>query len=704
MTMHEFTNCHTRFPYVFFVIALIIGIGMAHILPISVPVYRLLLFVCIGLVGSFFYLAIKFKWKAPMLNGVAFAAFLIILSCLGCLLTWRNHPVVDDRHFSRFESTHLLGFTSSEPKISGQIRTVEMTVNYAKTKDGLKQVNGKLLLKVKIDETNLSLDYGDELRIVSNFERIAPPHNPHEFDYASYMANRHIWHQSFLSPDLIRRTGRIKGNCLTRYAFSTRKKMVDKFVQYFKQEDASALLSTLVLGYRASLDKELIQAFSATGTIHVLAVSGMHVGIVFAFLSFSLQWMDKGRFLKYIRLFLLLLFVWAYALITGFAPSILRAAFMISIFIVGNTLRRTNNTYNSIAVSAFFLLLYNPNFLADIGFQLSYLAVIGIVWVAPLLAKLVLFKNSLMKNCWTYITVCCAAQLTNFPLVLYYFHLFPVYFLPANLFVLLPVNIIIYTGFLLLLLPINMFTQGIADLLEQFILLVNHSLIQIEHWPFATITEIWLTKYEYLLLYLIIISLILALQFASRKLFYFSIYSVLILGLIVNLKIWCKHQNKQLIVFNVRNHLAIGLIDGLKPIVYTDADSVEQSFMQYAVIPTLHARSSKHNLSLLPRAVKFSFKDTYIENGHIQFAGKHLYILDGRKTDTLTSSPDWFLIRNNPKKPLDSLTTKLKKETLIIMDGSNNQRTIDKWQEDANRLNFPVYCLKDNFAYVWKAK
>lgn len=702
--MSRFINYHTQAPFVSFLLALILGIGITYFIPASIFTYRLILIACLLLIACFFGLAIGTKWKVRYLYGPAFIIFFSILICFGALLNWKSNPVIDHRHFSHYQSDHLLGFVSGEPKVKGEIISTEMTINYVKIKDEYKPVRGKLLLKIKTKERDLLLHYGDELRILSNFKRLRQPYNPHEFDYAVYMSHRGIWHETFLTSDALSKTGRKTGNPLIGYALETRKKMVEKFNRYFRSKESAALLATLVLGYRASLEKELVKVFSATGTIHILAVSGMHVGIVFALFAFCLQWMNKGGWLRYIRLLLLLLFIWAYALLTGFAPSVLRAAFMISIFIIGNTLRRAGNGYNNLAASAFFLLLYNPGFLRDVGFQLSYLAVLGIIWLMPLLSALVRFKYELANKGWSYVSMCCAAQLANFPLVLYYFHLFPVYFLPANLFITLPVSLIIYAGFLLLMLPLNKFTYGMADILEQFVLFVNRVLVRIEQWPLATVKSIWLTSYEYLMLYLVMITLVLAFQFSRKQLFYVSVISILVLGLIVNQQLWSKHNSNRLIIFNVNDQMAIGLINGAKPILYSNADSIQQAFIQYSVIPALEAYSSIQYLSFIKEPVKFHLNDISITNNHLQFMEKQLLILDGRKNHPIATAPDWLLVRNNPKRPLDSLLDTLKKSTLLILDGSNSRHTIDRWRADAERLNIEFYCLKDNFAYVWGAK
>jgi competence protein ComEC len=200
------------------------------------------------------------------------------------------------------------------------------------------------------------------------------------------------------------------------------------------------------------------------------------------------------------------------------------------------------------------------------------------------------------------------------------------------------------------------------------------------------------------------ITLVLAFQFSRKQLFYVSIISILVLGLIVNQQLWSKHNSNRLIIFNVNDQMAIGLINGAKPILYSNADSIQQAFIQYSVIPALEAYSSIQYLSFIKEPVKFHLNDISITNNHLQFMEKQLLILDGRKNHPIATAPDWLLVRNNPKRPLDSLLDTLKKSTLLILDGSNSRHTIDRWRADAERLNIEFYCLKDNFAYVWSAK
>jgi len=705
--MNTIAIYRARAPYVSFLFALMMGIMVAMLTPVSLYLYR---FICF-LLAAFILLFVAFtmarvKYKNARLFGITGISFLMALLCLGWLLVWRTNPLINKKHFSHQEAAYLLGYISSEPRVKDFSLTAEFTVTNTKEKTGeYKNADGKLLLTIRTLPSDNSWGYGDELLLSNKYTRIDPPYNPHEFDYAHYMINNNVWHRSYLSAGDLVKTGNIKGKKLIRDVLSLRRSMVHKFSLYFRNEEALSMMSTLVLGYRATLDKELVKAFSSTGTIHVLAVSGMHVAIVFAFLSFSLRWMGKSRILVTIRLIIFILFIWGYALLTGFSASVLRAACMISFFIIGNTLQKERNTANNIAASAFFLLLYNPKYLTDVGFQLSYLAVIGIVWLTPMLMQFLDISNKFLKNGLHYAALSCGAQLATSPLVLYYFHLFPVYFLPANLFISLPASIMIYAGFFLLALPVNALTLRAASYLEQFITIVNQGLLSIEAWPLSTIKGVWLNNYEYTFLYLLLLWIIFTFKYRHKKLFYGMLGGLLGLGIMLNTHLWYRHASQQFLIFNVHRQLAIAMLDGNKPIVYADAVSMDDLTLQYSVMPAIEALSDIGHLSFIPEPARLKYGHMQIEGNVLQFMGKQLFIIDGNREIIFPSATsDWVLLRNNPQITLSTLNMYFKRNTLLIIDASNTKQTIKRFSDEASRLGIQVYCLKDNFAYVWDAK
>jgi competence protein ComEC len=213
-----------------------------------------------------------------------------------------------------------------------------------------------------------------------------------------------------------------------------------------------ALVKALVLGQRDELDGEQRDAFVRSGTIHVLAVSGMHVGLIFAILTFLFGWWGEGGRARFFRGILILLALWCYAGLTGGAPSVLRATIMFSLFTLANMSAQRTDHLNSLFGAAFVLILWDPDMLWRIGFQLSFLAVLGIILFYRPIKGLWSPENKLLRGIWSLAVVSCSAQLLTAPVSLYLFRAFPVWFLPANIIVVTAVGISVYGSVALILL------------------------------------------------------------------------------------------------------------------------------------------------------------------------------------------------------------------------------------------------------------
>lgn len=223
-----------------------------------------------------------------------------------------------------------------------------------------------------------------------------------------------------------------------------------------------AMLATLSIGYKQALDHSVRQRFAITGVSHILAVSGFHVAVVSGILSFLLSFiplLGAGRWLRYL---LLMLLVWSYVWITGLAPSSVRAGIMFSFFLTGRLLRRRGDSYNTLAASALCMLVYNPFYLFDTGFQLSFMAVWFILYLQPRFSALIEVRNPLLAKPWEMLGVTLAAQTGTLPLCLYYFNTFPVLFILVNLPVAFISTLLIPATLLWLILPANI--TGYASL------------------------------------------------------------------------------------------------------------------------------------------------------------------------------------------------------------------------------------------------
>lgn len=359
--------------------------------------------------------------------------------------------------------------------------------------------------KEKFDSSILA---GDQLALFVRPQEIKNAGNPFELDYKAMMRHKGIYSSVYLSPGTYHKTGQ-QINRLTYMAEHVRDQLIALLKATKLGDEERAVISALTLGYRAELDPETMDYFVDTGTIHVLSVSGLHVALIFIILNFLFNRINRGKYGKLFHGLLIILCLWSYAFITGFSPSVQRATVMLSFFIIGNLLRRPVNIYNSLSASALVLILVDPLVLYDIGFQLSYLAVFGIVLIQPPLENLLEVKNKLFKWAWKLFTISIAAQLITFPLSIYYFRQFPNLFWLSNFIAIPGTTLLIWItlGFFVLS-PIGV----LANLLGKLLQFITHWMLvilkEISNWPHAVSDGILYNQHQMLMVYGFIIAFV----------------------------------------------------------------------------------------------------------------------------------------------------------------------------------------------------
>ncbi|MGV3764217.1 ComEC/Rec2 family competence protein [Parapedobacter sp.] len=690
-------------PFVRFSLALAIGTAVGCAVAPTWPLYLMAWGALAIALGVFLTIRCLTRLRQHRYYSVLGLLVLLAWGLTGCLLTWQTDPAIDRTHFSHFESKALVGLVADEPVVRGGHARFPFAVARAFASEGVHEVTGTLMLTIQLDEGSdiEQLAYGDELLIPSGYERVTPPFNPRELDYQRYLAGKNIWHQDYLRMDQLKKLDGGKGNPFIAYALALRQRMVAKFGAYIPNRDAYSVASALILGYRAEMDERLVQAFSKTGTIHVLSVSGMHVVIVFWLLANLLWWMDRGKGMRIAKFMLLLLAVWGYALLTGFSPPVLRASIMVSFVMAATIFGQQNRIYNSIAASAFFLLLYQPRFIMDVGFQLSYLAVLGIVFLHPLMRYLLPVGNRWVRPVTDYIGISIGAQAGAGPLAAHYFHQFPLYFLPANLFIVLPASAMMYLGFALLIMPPGQLALWAGIALEKLILATNAALACIEQWPMASIQGIWLTWWESTLVYVLIVAVAMAMMARSRRWAYGVMGCATLLVGASFLQTF-SDAGPRAIVFNVRRNLAVGFVNREEAWLYTDLPSIDDRTIGYSVLPALEAHASKDDIRVVVHGLDSVYRDQwmYAKGGVLQFGDVRFMVYDGTDAYSGRIAVDVVIVRNNPRGSLAPLLEFVDCQQLVL-DGSNYDSTIDRWTAEAKAAALPVYVLKDNFAYVW---
>lgn len=687
-------------PFARFLMALAVGIAVSFMFEPDRKIYTVICGVLISSILMFVCMVLCTRLRRQRYYAAMGFLIFLILFAWGYRSAWQTHPEIDRSHFSRGEYRALVGYVADEPVVRTDYLRVPLEVTQAYGEEGMTTVTGKLMITVALPDSlpPQVVNYGDELLIPTEYREVPPPYNPGELDYQGYLANKNIWHQGYLSSIELRKIGTGKGNPLVAQTLKLRRKLVTKFERYLHSKDAFSVASTLILGYRADLSEELLQAFANTGTIHVLSVSGMHVVIVFWLFSSLLGWMDQRRKLRVTKFVVLIAAVWSYAALTGFSPSVLRASLMISFVIAASAFNQENRIYNSISASAFFLLLYDPKFIADIGFQLSYLAVLGIVFLAPLCKVVFVSNHRLVKSIGSYVGMSMSAQAGAGPLATYYFHQFPVYFLVANLFIALPASAIMYLGFALLILPAGTLASWVGMLLEKGILLVNTTLYGIEQLPLATLRGIWIDGWDSLLMYLLIFSLALAVVNRSKRWCYIALATAAILLCTSSVSGFQRHHQNEMIVFNVKQDVAIGLFSEGEAWVYSNLMSLDNQTIRYAVLPGMERSVPADRIHFVRQDSSCYSERIYIKDQIIQLGDTRLMIYDGNKNYAGQLDVDILLIRNNPRIPLGKLLKTIRCKQLVI-DGSNHDFTVDRLTHEAEAEDIPLYVLKNNFAF-----
>lgn len=492
-----------------------------------------------------------------------------------------------------------------------------------------------------------------------------------------------------------------QGNTVIAYALKLRQHLVEKLKINIHDTSAVNVASTLILGNKADLSNELLQAYSKTGTIHILSVSGGHVAIIYLMLNILFGFMGRYKHGKTIKAVLIISLIWYYALLTGFSPAVCRAAFMISLIIMGKTYSRYINTLNILAVSAFFLLLYNPLYLVDVGFQLSYLSVAGMVILQPAVYDWFHFKNRYADKLWAACSVSIAAQVITFPLSAFYFHQFPVYFLVSNLFILIPAEVILFTGVFYLLLPQTPVVSSVLGwVLEKCILIMNKVLMIIEQTPFASIGKIWFTTFEYVLVYAAIICAAYFLFGRKVRLLQISLSLLLVVCISSSFKKYNAKSTDRVCFFNLRKHSGIVFKHGDKAIILSDLPSTDKNY-QYSIQPYLDS-AKVADTSIYPFAKNIAAPFLIKRNNIIGFNNIKILLFNSQLENISLPQKlkvNYLVLTGNPHIAIADLTNNYQFNTLVI-DGNNSDRSISGWEKQAEALRIKYHCLKRNNSLI----
>lgn len=404
---------------------------------------------------------------------------------------------------SRFFTAQILEKPTQKEK------SVKVVANLLTDSSG-NTVNLKAVLYLQKCQASQNLKLGDLLCFNAQLKPIAPPNNPNSFDNQQYLKRKNIYFTSYVPSSNWFFLSETNAHPLRRLAGHVQQYFSKVFSDNGLEGNEYAIITAVLLGNSETMTSELRSSFASAGVSHILCVSGMHVGIIFMIINFLLKPLDYSRRAQWLKALLLVLAIWSYALITGLSPSVKRAATMFTFVIVGGLLRRPVNVFHSLFASLFILLVINPLLLFEVGFQMSYLAVFGIVIIQPIIKNIYQPRTRVGNYFWELAAVSIAAQLSTFPLSIYYFGQFPNYFLLANLSVIALSFIIVVSGVILLAISwLPLISSLVGKLLSSEIKLLNGIVVGIDSLPGAVTENISVSPFQVFLLYTMVFTVFL---------------------------------------------------------------------------------------------------------------------------------------------------------------------------------------------------
>lgn len=600
---------------------------------------------------------------------------------IGFVLHQINQPEFQTTHFSKdenyasrtfhiFQITEILKSTKFHDRYEAKLLSSSEDIK-----------TGKILLGIVNEKNEPTYQIDDRLLIYASIAPIPDSKNPYQFNFRGHMAHQGIHHQILASSCYIAKL-KEHGFTLRGQADKLRTYLIRKLDSTSLGEKEKSIVKALILGDKKSIDGKLYEHYVAAGAIHILAVSGLHVGIILMLLNFIFSPIKRFRGGKWIRAILILFGLWAFAFIAGLSPSVVRAATMFSLFIISDLSNRPTNSINTLFLSYFLLVCINPNWIFQIGFQFSYLAVGSILWIQPKLDNLWKPHFWIAKKLWEISTVSLAAQIGVAPLSIYYFHQFPGMFLITNLLILPFLSVLLIFGLTVILLAaIDSLPEVIARSYNELVVVLNSTIRTLAEQNLFLFENLSFSGWTLYITYIIIVSIILGWQTRHRKWGYLILASIIVL-LIHSFysKYWAKDEwilfhlsGKTLMTYQSNNEIQI----------YQSSSSYfnHNNFPLNSYLKEKGITCSE--IDKLPSVFDLN-GDTYIILDSIG-------VMPKRKASIV-------ILTHNTKVHLERLIDSLMPK-LIIADGSNYKSRLDLWKATCKTKKIAFYSTFENGAY-----
>ncbi len=667
---------------VHFTIALILGIIIGYYTKLPIRGIALFLVIMLGALIILYRRALK-SYKLPWVFTVCtFLGFI----CVGALQIKLQKPEAIKRHYIHQSHSQSI----KQLKVKERLRNTPTYQRYVVEvlKVGNQPAEGQMILLINKKALTEKLYRGDQMLTYLEIQNLNRIYNPGTFDYADYLEKQQIYGQLVLrdSTDWIKYT--LKLSWLDRMS-RFRDRLILKLEYYEMPDRDKNTLKALLLGQRQDMDKDQYKAFQEAGAAHLLAVSGLHVGIIMMMLNILLQPLLRLKRGKLTRLFIVVILLWLYAVFIGFSASIIRAVTMFTAVAIGMYLGRERRGFQSMVLSMWVLLLFNPWYIFDIGFQLSYMAVFSILSIQPLLENIWRPSYKILQYFWQLTTVTLAAQIGILPLCLFYFHQLPAMFLASSIVLIPCLGLVIGIGFLFLLgVVVDKVPIVILELNKLVYGAMNDLVYKLRDQDLYILKQVNLSWYQMLLM---MVGITFVVKYFKNKNISF-LYASLLLTIVLQVEFIYNRveqgKDQSIIIFNQIKNTVI-YQQKAKQFQISTRDSIRavKVIDPFKRIQGLTAGTPHQDL-----------KNVYQNQGEL------LLVVDQNLPyQQINFQPSRVLLSQSPQINLTRLIRRLRPKE-IIADGSNYRSDLNRWQNTCRKLNVAFYATPIEGAYLWPSK
>ena len=591
-------------------------------------------------------------------------------------------------HFEPGFKNHYSHFLTENNTLQGTVSERLKPNEYAEkyyfkiSKINGKEVFGKILLTVSKKEIQHQFHSGDEIIIKGDLQPIAKTYNPYQFDYAAYLEKQNVFHQLYLKSGNHIQTG-TKHN-FDYYVENYRNTLLNSFNIHHFAPETDNVIRALLLGQRQDMDVQTSENYTNAGVIHILAISGLHIAILYAMLLFFIRPLQRFKNGKLLQFLIILGFLWLFAILSGLSASVVRSVVMFSFVSFGLYLNKTGNIYNILTVSMLVILLFRPNFLFDVGFQLSYIAVFAIVWLQPLYKSLKRSKYKIINYFTDVLVISFVAQIGVLPLSLYYFNQLPLLFFLANLVVIPLSSFVLVLGIAVLV--FNFILPDFAVLLGKLLCfsieIMNEYIAWIASFKQFVIKDI---PFSFLLLLIAYVALIACVLWLYEKQFSrlrFFLCTVVVLQLTLLNTFRQTEKGSEFIVFNNRKSTLLTEKQNDKIFVYTN-DSLPQ---ENTNLKAYNRGKFNQEIEIRPLQNVFCYNKNKI------------LLVDSLGIYTTNQNPDVLLLTQSPKINLIRAIKTIRPK-MIIADATNYKSYVKRWKATCEKEKIPFHATAEKGFY-----